>query len=186
MKIPVTYFAQKGSVNTEDTLRLASKRAKELNITHAVLPTTTGASAVKALTILKDLTLIVVTHMSGFKEPGKNQLLPEHRKTLEEAGVTILTASHVLSGVERGIRQKFDTIGPAIIIASTLKMLGQGVKVGVEITLMAADAGLLPMNQAIVACGGSGRGLDAAMIIQPAHTNNLFDLYIQELICKPR
>ncbi|MFX1565869.1 MAG: hypothetical protein ACFFCH_07760, partial [Promethearchaeota archaeon] len=94
--------------------------------------------------------------------------------------------SHVLSGVERGIRQKFDTIGPAILIASALKMLGQGVKVGVEITLMTADAGLLPMDQAIIAFGGSGRGLDTAMIIQPAHTNHLFDLYIQELICKPR
>jgi hypothetical protein len=65
-------------------------------------------------------------------------------------------------------------------------MLGQGVKVGVEITLMAADAGLIPMDQAIIALGGSGRGIDAAMVIQPAHTNNLFDLYIQELICKPR
>ncbi len=186
MKVPVTYFEEKGAVNTEETLRLAHTRAKELNITHAVLPTTTGSSAVKALTILKDLTFIVVTHMSGFREPGKNQLLPEHRKTLEEAGVKILTASHVLSGVERGIRQKFDTIGPAILIANALKMLGQGVKVGVEITLMTADAGLLPMDQAIIAFGGSGRGLDTAMVIQPAHTNHLFDLYIQELICKPR
>lgn len=186
MKVPVTYFAEKGPVNTEDTLQLACSRARELNITHFVLPTTTGASAVKALSILKDFTLIVVTHMSGFREPGKNQLLPNHRKTLEAADVKILTASHVLSGVERGIRKKFDTIGPAITIANALKMLGQGVKVGVEITLMAADAGLIPMDQTIIAFGGSGRGLDAAMVIQPAHTNNLFDLYIQELICKPR
>ncbi|MFX1576201.1 MAG: hypothetical protein ACFFCF_03405, partial [Promethearchaeota archaeon] len=100
--------------------------------------------------------------------------------------VPILTASHVLSGVERGIRNKFDIIGPAILIANALKMLGQGVKVGVEITLMAADAGLIPMNQPVLALGGSGRGVDTAMIIQPAHTNKVFDLYIQELICKPR
>jgi hypothetical protein len=65
-------------------------------------------------------------------------------------------------------------------------MLGQGVKVGVEITLMAADAGLIPMDQSIIALGGTGRGVDAAVVIQPAHTNNVFDLNIQEIICKPR
>jgi hypothetical protein len=186
MKIPVTYFEEKGKENTDETLRLAYKRAKELKITHVIVPTTTGATAVKAAELMKDLNLVVVTHMSGFKTPGENQLLPEHRKTLEDAKATTLTASHTLSGVERGIRNKFDTIGPAIIIASALKMLGQGVKVGVEITLMAADAGLIPMDQSIIALGGTGWGVDAAMVIQPAHTNNVFDLYIQELICKPR
>jgi hypothetical protein len=186
MKVSVIYFEEKGKENTDETLRLAQKRAKELKITHVVVPTTTGATAVKALKILKDFNLVVVTHMSGFKKAGENQLLPEHRKALEKAKVPIHTASHVLSGVERGIRFKFDTIGPAVIIANALKMLGQGVKVGVEITLMVADAGLIPMNQSIIALGGTGRGVDAAMVIQPAHTNNVFDLNIQEIICKPR
>ena len=186
MKVPVTYFEEKGKENTEETLKLANIRAKELKLTHALIPTTTGASAVKALKLLENLNLVIVTHMSGFTEPGKNQLLPEHRNTLEDAKVTILTASHALSGIERGIRNKFDTIGPAIMIANALKMLGQGVKVGVEITIMAADAGLIPMDQSILVFGGTGRGLDAAMVIKPAHTNNIFDLYIQEIICKPR
>jgi hypothetical protein len=123
--------------------------------------------------------------MTGFKEPGENQLLSEHRKTLEDAKIPILTSSHVLSGVERGIRKKFNIIGYAVIIASALRMLGQGVKVGVEITLMAADAGLIPMDQSVIALGGTGRGVDTAMVVQPAHTNNVFDLYIQEIICKP-
>ena len=186
MKVSVTYFEKKGKENTDETLLLARKRAKELQINYVIVPTTTGATAVKALEVLKDLNLIIVTHMSGFKEAGENELLPEHRKILENANVPIHTASHVLSGVERGIRSKFDTIGPAIIIASALKMLGQGVKVGVEITLMVADAGLIPMNQSIIALGGTGRGVDAAMVIQPAHTNNIFDLNLQEIICKPR
>ena len=186
MKVPVTYFEEKITENTDETLRLAYQRAQQLKITHIVVPTTSGATAVKALEVMKHVNLVVVTHMSGFKEPGKNQFLPEHRKILEETNTPILTASHVLSGVERGIRNKFDTIGPAIVIASALKMLGQGVKVGVEITLMAADAGLIPMDQSIIALGGTGQGVDTAIVVQPAHTNNVFDLYIQELICKPR
>jgi hypothetical protein len=185
MKVSITYFEEKGAKNTDQTLRLAYQRAKDLHISHVIIPTTSGATAVKALKIMKNMNLVVVTHMSGFIQPGQNQLLPDHRKTLKEAKVPILTASHVLSGVERGIRNKFDTIGPAILIANALKMLGQGIKVGVEITLMAADAGLIPMDQPILALGGTGRGVDTAILIQPAHTNNVFDLYIQELICKP-
>ncbi|MFW9831396.1 MAG: pyruvate kinase alpha/beta domain-containing protein [Candidatus Thorarchaeota archaeon] len=186
MQVKVTYFSNKGAENTEPTLQLANNRAKELGITHAVVPTTSGATAIKALHFLKDAQLVVVTHMAGFAEPGKNQLLPEHRQTLENAQIPILTTSHVLSGIERGVRKKFDTVGLAIIIASALRMFGQGVKVGIEITLMAADAGLIPMNQSIIALGGTGQGVDTALVIQPAHTNNVFDLYVQELICKPR
>lgn len=186
MQVNVTYFPETGVENTEETLRLTKQRAQALGIKVIVVPTTSGATAVKALEILTDINIVVVTHMSGFKQPGENQLLPEHRKTLKEADVPVLTSSHVLSGVERGIRKKFDTIGPAILIASALRMFGQGAKVGVEITLMAADAGLIPMNQSIIALGGTGRGVDTAMVVQPAHTNNVFDLYIQELICKPR
>ncbi|MFX1299856.1 MAG: pyruvate kinase alpha/beta domain-containing protein [Promethearchaeota archaeon] len=186
MEVKVTYFPEKGVENTEATCRLAAERAKKLGITHIVIPTTSGATAVKALKFLKDFNLAVVTHVTGFKEPGENQLLPDHRKTLEKAKVPILTTTHVLSGVERGIRKKFDTIGYAVIIASALRMLGQGVKVGVEITLMAADAGLIPMDQSVIALGGTGSGVDTALVIQPAHANNIFDLYIQEIVCKPR
>ncbi len=186
MQVTTTYFNNPGAENTEKTLHLVHDRAQSLGINHIIVPTTTGATAVKALEILKGLHLVVVTHMSGFVQPGENELLIQHRKTLEAAKVPVLTSTHVLSGVERGIRKKFDTIGPAITIASALRMFGQGVKVGVEITLMAADAGLIPMNQSIIAIGGTGNGVDAAIVVKPAHTNNVFDLYIQELICKPR
>ncbi|MFX1577520.1 MAG: pyruvate kinase alpha/beta domain-containing protein, partial [Promethearchaeota archaeon] len=110
MKVSITYFEEKGAKNTDQTLRLAYQRARKLGISHVIIPTTSGATAVKALKIMKNVNLVVVTHMSGFTQPGQNQLLSEHRKTLKENKVPILTASHVLSGVERGIRNKFDII----------------------------------------------------------------------------
>ncbi len=186
MEVKVTYFPEKGVKNTETTCRLTAERAKKLGIKYIIIPTTSGATAVKALKFLKGFNLVVVTHVTGFKTPGENQLLPDHRKTLQKAKVPILTTTHVLSGVERGIHKKLDTIGYAVIIACALRMLGQGVKVGVEITLMAADAGLIPMDQSVIALGGTGRGVDTAMVLKPAHANSVFDLYIQEIICKPR
>jgi hypothetical protein len=186
LKVNVTYFENGGPAHTDETLRLAAERAKALGIKHVVIPTTSGATAAKALDVIKGAQLIVVTHMAGFVKPGEHELLPEHRKKLQKAGVAIHTASHALSGVERGIRQAFGMVGFGILLASALRMFGQGTKVAVEITLMAADAGLIPATQSIVALGGTGSGVDTALVIKPAHTNNVLDLRIEEVICKPR
>ena len=72
-----------------------------------------------------------------------------------------------------------------LLIADTLRLFGQGVKVAVEISIMAADAGTL-LGGDIVAIGGSGRGADAALVLRPANQSDLFDMRIREIICKPR
>jgi len=65
-------------------------------------------------------------------------------------------------------------------------MLGQGVKVCVEISVMALDAGLIPYGEPVIAVGGTGRGADTAVIIKPAHAKDILSTRIQEIICKPR
>jgi hypothetical protein len=63
---------------------------------------------------------------------------------------------------------------------------GEGIKVAVEIAVMAADAGLVPTDQEIIAVGGTGGGADSAIVLKAAHMNNFFDLEIREIIAKPR
>ena len=58
---------------------------------------------------------------------------------------------------------------PVEIIAQTLRMLGAGTKVGVECAIMALDAGLVPFNTKILSLGGTGRGLDTAIVVTPGH-----------------
>jgi hypothetical protein len=55
----------------------------------------------------------------------------------------------------------------------------------VEIAIMAADAGAIPIAD-IVAVGGTGSGSDTAVVIRPAHMNNFFDARIREIIVMPR
>jgi uncharacterized protein len=55
----------------------------------------------------------------------------------------------------------------------------------VEITIMAADAGMLS-GKDIVSVGGTGSGADSALVVKPAHMSNFLDLKIREIICKPR
>ena len=65
-------------------------------------------------------------------------------------------------------------------------MLGQGMKVGVEISLMAMDNGAVPYGKEILAVGGCGHGSDYVISLIPGHSNNLFETKVIDIICKPR
>jgi hypothetical protein len=90
-----------------------------------------------------------------------------------------------LSSAERAIRKKFGTLEPLELIANTLRLMGEGTKVCVEITLMAADAGLIPADKDVVAVAGTGKDADTALRIKPANATRFFDLRIREVIAKP-
>ncbi len=177
------YFAKAGPDNTEKTVELAVKRANELKIKTIVVASNTGATAEKFLD--KGLDVVCVTHQVGFRNPGEDEMPPEKREDLQSRGVKILTTSHLLGGVGRAVRNKFGGLYPGEMVAHSLRMLGQGVKVGLEISVMALDSGLIPHGEDIIAVGGAGRGADTAIVIRPEHSQNIFDSRIREIVCKP-
>jgi hypothetical protein len=179
------YFDRPGKENTEQTLKLAADRARELGLDEAVVASSTGSTAYRAMEVFDGFKLTVVTYHCGFKEPFKNRMEDEARKDIEARGIRVIAASHALSGVERSVAKKHSGVYPVLLIADTLRLFGQGTKVAVEVAIMAADAGTLSGND-IVSIGGSGSGADAALILKPAHQNNFFDMRIREVICKPR
>jgi len=179
------YFDRPGKDNTEQTLKLAAQRAKELEINEVVVASITGHTAYKAIEIFAGPRITVVTYHSGFKEPFKSEMPQGIKKDLHNKGVTVIAASHALSGVERSIAKKHSGVYPVLIMADTLRLFGQGTKVAVEVSVMAADADALTGND-VIAIGGSGHGADTALVLKPAHQNNFFDLRIREIICKPR
>ena len=162
------YFDRPGKDNTDQTLTLAARRAKELSIKEVVVATTTGFTANRAVEIFGGAKITAVTYHSGFKEPFKSVMSADARDGLHHKGVTVVAASHALSGVERAIANKHSGVYPVLIIADTLRLFGQGIKVAVEVSVMAADAGALSGND-IIAIGGSGHGADAALVLKPAH-----------------
>lgn len=180
------YWETKGKVNTGATVEAALKRAGETGIRHIVVASNTGKTADLFLPKPKDLQLVCVTHQIGYRNPGEDEMPPEARKKLAEGGVKVLTTTHLMAGLDRACRNKFGGVYPAEIIASALRMLGQGVKVCVEISVMALDAGLIPAGAEIIAVAGTGSGTDTALILVPAHSQNFFDTKIKEIICKPR
>ena len=180
------YFTKPGKENTDETLELAVKTAKERGIKHIVVASSSGLTAEKLKKLAGDsIEVICVTHCYGYPEEGTNDMESEEREKLISLGVKVLTTTHVLSGAERGLSQKFGGISPVEVMASTLRMFGQGTKVCVEVAVMAVDAGLIPYMKPIIAIGGSSHGCDTALIIRTAHANKILDTKIDEIICKP-
>lgn len=179
------YFKSAGRDNTEQVLKHAYERAKDLGIEEIVIASTKGVTAFQALTIFNGFKVTIVTYHCGFKKPFENRMPDDVRKDLTQKGATVVAATHALSGLEKSLAKKNQGIYPVLIIADTLRLFGHGTKVAVEVTIMAADAGALS-GKDVIAIGGTGRGADAALVIKPAHSNNLFDLRIREIICKPR
>ncbi len=171
-------------MTTEQVIQDAVKYAKENGINHIVIASVTGTS-LPELCRHFDGNIICVTHAYGYKTPGECEFPAELRAEFEAKGVKFVTAAHVLSGAERGISNVFKGMYPVEIIAQTLRMFGAGTKVGVECAIMALDAGYLPFGQKVISLGGTGRGLDTAIVVTPGYAQRVFSTHIHKIICKP-
>jgi len=184
--VPCVYHQQTGKVNTERTLNVAARRARELNVKTVLVASTSGETGLLAARMISSAQVIVVTHSTGFVKPDHQQLLPELRKRIEDEGVRILTCQHALGGIGRAVRKKLGTYELEEIIAHALRIFGEGMKVAIEIALMGADAGLVSTGEPCISIGGTGEGADTAVLLLPAHAQNFFDMKILEILAKPR
>ncbi|MEW5762940.1 MAG: pyruvate kinase alpha/beta domain-containing protein [Bacillota bacterium] len=178
------YWEMRGPANTRATVEAAAARAKELNIPRVVVASVSGRTA--EMFLGRGLEVVCVTHQVGFGRPGHDEMGADTRARLAAAGVRLLTTTHLMAGLDRALRFKFGGVYPGEIIANTLRILGEGVKVCVEIAGMAADAGLIPVEEDVVCVAGTGSGADTACVIRPAHSQHFFETRVREIICKPR
>jgi hypothetical protein len=180
------YFKKPGPQNTGAVLEIVSKRAAELTVKKILLATNSGRTAFEAFDVFGSaFKIFALTHVTGFQKPNHQELAEDARRQLEAKGVSVLTCQHAFGGVGRAIRNKLATYQTDEIIAYVLRTFGQGTKVAVELALMAADAGLVRTDEDIISIGGTGKGADTALLLQPANSFHFFDLKVKEVICKP-
>jgi hypothetical protein len=179
------YFLTAGKQNTTALIEIVKEYVAKEGIHSVLVATNTGETGLAVAQAFKGNNTVVVTHCYGFQEPGKFELKDEFKKEILANGAKIFTGTHALSSAERAIRKNFGTMESLELIANTLRLMGEGTKVCVEITLMAADAGLIPVDEDVVAIAGTGSGADTALRIKPANAARFFDLRIKEVIAKP-
>lgn len=184
MELRTLLFETHGKENTADTLRIAAERAKALGITQVVMASTHGYTALEAARIFAGtgVKLIAVTISAAYSEEGWT-ITPAERAAMEAQGVTVLTCQHSLSG---DVNEALTDSAPIRFVRAAYYTFGQGMKVAVEVALMAADAGLLDMEKEAIAIAGSSEGADTAIVITPAYARNFDELQIREILAKPR
>lgn len=180
-------FEKAGKQNTEETLRIALKRAMELD-SPIVAASTMGVTAKTLLDLAEEVgfknQIVIVRGVSNKRRNG-NLMPAEVKKELEGRGAIVVTAGHALSVGERGISGRFKGTMPLELMAETLRTMGQGVKVAFEISIMALEADAVPYGKPIVSCGGTHRGVDAALVISPAYSADILETVVHEFLCKP-
>lgn len=175
-----TYFETGGKDNTGTALKVAREYVDENDINSVVVASTTGFTAERAAAIFADKNLTIVTHVHGFH--GTNSIEFPHalRKQLETKGVKVITGAHAFGGTNVLVD---GSVGG--IIADTLRMFCQGVKVCVEIAAQAADAGYVRTDEEIVSIAGTGRGADTVLAMQPSISRKLFETRVKKVLAKP-
>ena len=184
----ITYFDKQGNDYT-DELIMAVKDKLEVadNIKRILIASASGESALKLREAVgDDIEIINVTHHMGFSGPNESDISEEMIEKLEAVGIKTYFGIHAFSGAARGVTNKYGGYSPLDVVADTLRMFSHGVKVAAEISIMASDAGLIPVGEEIIAIGGRAHGVDTAVILTPVNSKNLFEMQFHEIIAMPR
>jgi hypothetical protein len=178
-------FEKPGQDNTAKTLEIALQEATRRGIKHIVIASTWGETALAAVKLFSaaNMNVVFVTHNTGFNKPGEQQLPDAVRKEVESKGMKVLTSTAPFRALGRAIKDR-QGFCEEELVANTLRMFGQGMKVCAEITAMASDAGLVPPED-IIAVAGTGKGADTAVVVKADSSNRFFDIKIREILAKP-
>lgn len=190
------YFERPGRHNTDRVVQCIIERLAEGDIRSVVVASTTGHTALKvaeALAGMDDVRLVSVGETPLIKEWGAEWpvLDPETKLELERRGVVV--ADHIPYLMHSSVldESRWSAPSPEEIVRDTLYAFGQGLKVAVEVALIAVASGFLEPFQDVVAVGGTSRGADTAIVVRATFPNHVLSkdeakrLSIREVLCKP-
>ena len=179
MQEQIVYFEEAGEENTSEVLRLVRERANARGIDKVILASTRGNTARSAMEAFANtnIKLIVIPWQFGFDET--QQFPRELVSELEAKGHKVHFGTMLFQ------TEAFYGSRTPRAMANLLRMFCQGIKVCVEILLMAADGGLAVMGEKVIAIAGTTAGADTAVLATASPSTKLAGLHISEIICKP-
>jgi hypothetical protein len=174
-------------MTTDAVLKIARDVYVERRLQDVVVASTEGTSGLAAAQRFKDLNanVVVVAHSVGFSDANTNEFHPEIEAEINELGGHVVFSTMPFHTINDAIRGKMGS-SVETLIADTLRMMGHGTKVCVEIVTMACDAGLIDSDKHVLAIAGTHRGADTVHIIKSANSRRFFDVKIIDVIAKPQ
>ena len=183
----VEFFEEPGKANTGACLQIVKEMVKKESYTNVVVASTSGDTALAFHEALKglDANLVIVTHSAGFKQPNQIEFNENIREQLNKEDTKVLTTTILTHSLETSLASKFQGVLPTHIIAHSLRRWGEGSKVCCEIVMEAADAGLIPEEECVIAVAGTGHGADTVCVIKSATSKRFLELFVSEVRAKP-
>jgi hypothetical protein len=189
----ITYFEDTGKwrENTAAVVDIVATELRSSRVKHVVFATCRGYTGAQFAPVAKAnprVSFVGVAMASPVDKLYDVKWDARWGRIMDQAGVKLIRGTHALTGgVDRALCQTFDGgFPPGAIIAHTLYLFSQGMKVAVEVIAMACDAGVLPEGVKVIACGGTGSGADTAILATSAGSANLFKMDIHQVLAMPR
>jgi uncharacterized protein len=184
----VEFFDEPGTPNTASCVRIVKKMVESEGFEHVVVASTSGGTAKAFAEALSgtNAKLVIITHSAGFKEPNMQEFDAGVREELEAAGVQVRTTTILTHSLESAIAGKHQGAYPSQWIAHSLRRWGEGGKVTIEIVMEAADGGLIPEGEDVIAVAGTGHGSDTVHVIRSAASKRFLELRVREVRAMPR
>ncbi|MDH5806811.1 MAG: pyruvate kinase alpha/beta domain-containing protein [Candidatus Methanomethylicaceae archaeon] len=194
IKREVYYFENPGEENTEFVIEAVKKYIEKNGPMDIVVASTSGSTALKLAKALNKKTRIICVSEGAYRKEwgfGYPCMDSKIKKELEEIGVIVLDKiSYILHGSLYELSNySFPT--PETIFKDTLYTFGQGMKVAVEVVIIATEFGLIEPFKYVIGIGGSGRGADTAAVLRSTYSGTVFSkdknkrLEIREIIAMP-
>jgi len=163
----IIYFKEGGKHNTIQTLEAVKECVEREGIKTIVLASSSGVTAKKGMEMIEDerIKLVVV----GEEKKDFNKEVEEEVK---KRGGEVVYAGEVNYTFPEETQ-------------NSLYMFSQGMKVCVEIVMIACNAGVLKEGEEVIAIGGTGGGADTACVIEGRRSEERGKIKIQKIIAKP-
>jgi hypothetical protein len=193
-KHEIYYFQKPGEENTDYVVEAVIEAVERGGIRDIVVSSTTGATALKFASAIKDEARIICVSESAYRKAWDMEypcMDQKNKEELEAMGAIVLDKVPYLL-----LNSLYETSGrnvlsPETVFKDTLYAFGQGMKVAVEVVLTAVACGALEPYKYVIGIGGSGAGADTAIVLKSTYPTTVFDkepkkrLEIREILAMP-
>ncbi len=206
MKRTIRFFPHYGPENTNEVIDAVAERLQERDINIVVVASSTGEMAIRIAqrfragqepgTAAQPRVIAVCDPPWAIgKIPKAGRISPDNKARLLALGAevvdTVPYASRAYStGASNNVYEALDLL---VVVFDAFRIVGgNGLKVAIEVALMATNGGVIQPGQEVIAVAGTGNGLDTAVVIKSAYSIDIFSTdpserpEIREILAMPR
>ncbi len=201
MKRTIRFFPHYGPENSAEVIDAILERLLEHDVNMVVVASSTGEMALKICQALSEnavqaqVVAVCDPPWAIGKVPKAGRISPDNKAKLVAAGAVVVDtmpyASRAYStGASNNVYEGLDLL---VVVFDAFRIVGgNGLKVAIEVALMATNAGVVPAGRDVITVAGTGNGLDTAIVLKTAYSIDIFSgdpserPEVREILAMPR